>query len=132
MIGWKASWHCLISYSTIRVLAPIWSSTNRKPPHRKGKVQLVDGTSFYKRCGRAGRDNKRHEICDEQRAEITRLYGEFQEEFVRIFDNEDFGYQRITVERPLRLNFAVTDERLERVKETRQFPVIGRVKKAKG
>jgi len=76
--------------------------------------------------------NKRNEICDEQRAEITRLYGEFQEgEFVRIFDNEDFGYQRITVERPLRLNFAVTDERLERVKQTRQFQSLAMSRKRK-
>jgi type I restriction enzyme M protein len=109
----------------------IWSLTNRKPPHRKGKVQLVDGTSFYKKM-RKSLGNKRHEICDEQRAEITRLYGEFQDgEFVRIFDNEDFGYQRITVERPLRLNFAVTDERLERVKETRQFQSLAESRKRK-
>jgi len=45
---------------------------------------------------------------------ITRLYGVYKEgEFVKIFDYEDFGYHRITVERPLKLNFAVTDERLE-------------------
>ena len=109
----------------------IWILTNRKPPHRKGKVQLVDGTSFYKKM-RKSLGNKRNEICDEQRAEITRLYGEFQEgEFVRIFDNEDFGYQRITVERPLRLNFAVTDERLERVKQTRQFQSLAMSRKRK-
>ncbi|NMB45024.1 MAG: hypothetical protein GX998_01290, partial [Firmicutes bacterium] len=61
-----------------------------------------------------------------------RLYGDFQEgEFVRIFDNEDFGYQRITVERPLRLNFAVTDERLERVKETRQFQSLAESRRRK-
>jgi len=68
----------------------------------------------------------------EQRKEITRLYGDFQEgEFVRIFDNDDFGYRRITVERPLRLNFAVTDERLERVKETRQFQSLAKTRKRK-
>lgn len=109
----------------------VWILTNRKQPHRKGKVQLIDATGFFKKMRRS-LGNKRNEIGDEQRKEITRLYGDFQEgEFVRIFDNDDFGYRRITVERPLRLNFAVTDERLDRVKETRQFQSLAKTRKRK-
>ena len=67
--------------------------------------------------------NKRNEIGDEHIAdEITRLYGEFKEgEHVKIFDNEDFGFRRITVERPLRLNFAVTASGWPASKEASAF-----------
>ena len=110
----------------------LWIVTNRKEEHRKGKVQLVDATSFYQKM-RKNLGNKRHEIAEEQRKALTRLYGEFQAGgHVRIFDNEDFGYNRITVERPLRLNFAVTDERLERVKEARAFANLAEPKRNKG
>ena len=109
----------------------LWIVTNRKERHRRGKVQLVDARTFFKKM-RKSLGQKRHEICEDQRAEITRLYGEFKEnEYVKIFDNEDFGYRRITVERPLKLNFAVTDERLARVCETRQFLNLSTSKKRK-
>ena len=86
----------------------LWIVTNRKAKRCRGKVQLVNAVSFFKKMRRS-LGNKRHEVCEPQRDEITRLYGEFKEgEHVRIFDNEDFGFRRITVERPLRLNFAVT------------------------
>src|SRR3990172_2591774 len=99
----------------------LWIVTNRKEKKRKGKIQLVDATKFFKKM-RKSLGNKRNEICEEQRNEITRLYGGFKEgEFVRIFDNADFGYNRVTVERPLRRSFAVTPERMERVKQARQF-----------
>ncbi len=91
----------------------LWIVTNRKDAKRKGKVQLVNAVSFFKKM-RKSLGNKRNEICDDQRAEIVRLYGDFQEgEFVRIFKNTDFAYKRITVERPLRLAFEVTDEKIE-------------------
>lgn len=109
----------------------LWIVTNRKEKHRRGKVQLVDATSFFKKM-RKSLGNKRNEITEDQRDEITRLYGEFKEgEFVHIFDNEDFGYRRITVERPLRLNFAVTEERLARVKESKVFINLATSKKRK-
>lgn len=93
----------------------LWIVTNRKEPDRKGKIQLINGTTFFKKM-RKSLGNKRHEIYSDQRNEITHLYGEFREgEFVRIFDNENFGYRRITVERPLKLNFAVTGDRLAQV-----------------
>jgi len=109
----------------------LWIVTNRKEPSRKGKIQLVDGTSFFKKM-RKSLGNKRNEICEDQRAAITRLYGGFTHgEHVRIFDNADFGYRRITVERPLRLNFAVNDERLARVRESTPFASLATSKKRK-
>ena len=84
----------------------VWVVTNRKPRNRKGKVQLIDATSFFVKM-RKSLGNKRNEIGDgsngkpDQIGEITRIYGDFEEgEFSKIFDNEDFGYWRITVERP--------------------------------
>ena len=86
--------------------------TNRKRPERQGKVQLIDATGFFQKM-RKSLGNKRNEISDEQIAEITRIYGEFAEgEHCKIFANEDFGYRKITVERPLRLNFQTSEERL--------------------
>lgn len=109
----------------------IWIVTNRKSPGRKGKVQLIDGRTFFKKM-RKSLGKKRHEICDDQKDELTRLYGEFIEsEFVKIFDNEDFGYQRITVERPLKLNFAVTDERVEILRGSSAFRGLASSKKKK-
>ena len=96
----------------------VWVVTNRKEKHRRGKIQLINAMSFFIKM-RKSLGNKRNEIGDgsngkpDHIAEITRLYGEFKEgEYVKIFDNADFGYSRITVERPLKLNFAVIEERL--------------------
>jgi len=109
----------------------LWIVTNRKERKRRGKVQLMDARTFFKKM-RKSLGQKRHEICEDQRAEITHLYGEFKEnEYVKIFDNEDFGYRRITMERPLKLNFAVTDERVARVRETKQFVNLATSKKRK-
>lgn len=109
----------------------LWIVTNRKEKSRRGKIQLVDATSFFKKM-RKSLGNKRNEICDDQRDEITRLYGNFREtEHVRIFDNEDFGYRRITVERPLRLNFTVDEARIARLMETTAFASLAASKKRK-
>lgn len=109
----------------------LWIVTNRKAKQRRGKVQLVNAVSFFKKMKKS-LGNKRQEICDPQRDEITRLYGEFEEgEHVRIFDNEEFGYRRITVERPLRLNFAVTDERLAVLRADPAFQALTASKKRK-
>ncbi|MDR1622872.1 MAG: type I restriction-modification system subunit M, partial [Synergistaceae bacterium] len=84
----------------------LWVLSNRKEKVRRGKVALIDGTSFFKKM-RKSLGNKRNEICDQQRADIVRLYGEFVDgSHVRIFDGKEFGFHRVTVERPLRLNFA--------------------------
>jgi type I restriction enzyme M protein len=86
-----------------------WVVTNRKSSERRGKVQLVDARELWVKM-RKSLGEKRKQISDEQIDEITRLYGAFEEnERVKIFLNEDFGYQRITVERPLRRRFEVTD-----------------------
>jgi type I restriction enzyme M protein len=79
-----------------------WVLTNRKRPERRGKVQLVDARELFVRM-RKGLGNKRNYISDEQTGELTRLYGAFEEsERVRIVTNGSFGFQRITVDRPLR------------------------------
>jgi type I restriction enzyme M protein len=119
----------------------IWIVSNRKPIERKGKVQLINAIHFYQPMGRS-LGNKRHEIGDgennnpDQIAEITRIYGDFihddtrtieingeEEEIIvnKIFDNEDFGYWRIRVERPLRLNFQASEERIKRLWNERTF-----------
>ena len=66
--------------------------------------------------------NKRKEISAEQIKEITSLYSSFEEsENSKIFDNEDFGYRKVTIERPLKLSFNVNEEAIENVKNTTQF-----------
>lgn len=81
----------------------VWIVTNRKAEHRKGKVQLVDAREQFVKM-RKSLGDKRKEISPEQIDEITRLYGDFEERSsVRILPNEAFGFNRITVERPLRL-----------------------------
>jgi type I restriction enzyme M protein len=84
-----------------------WIVTNRKRQERRGKVQLVDARESFVKM-RKSLGNKRNEISPEQIAEITELYGDFEEgKRVKILPNESFGYQRITVERPLRLRYEV-------------------------
>lgn len=79
----------------------IWIITNRKSKVRRGKVQMVNGVSFYQKMSKS-LGNKRNEITPVQLDEITRIYGSFTEgPHCKIFKNEDFGYYRLTVERPL-------------------------------
>ena len=115
----------------------LWIVTNRKERDRRGKIQLIDATGFFTKM-RKSLGNKRNEIGDgrdgkpDHIAEITRLYGDFTEgEHVRIFENADFGYHRITVERPLQLNFVVSDEGLSKVREAKQFVNLATSKKRK-
>jgi type I restriction enzyme M protein len=80
----------------------IWVVDNRKRPERKGKVQLINAVDMFQKMSKS-LGNKRNLISEEQIAEITRIYGDFEEgPHCKIFDNEDFGYSRITVERPQR------------------------------
>jgi type I restriction enzyme M protein len=89
-----------------------WVVTNRKSPERRGKVQLVDARELWVKT-RKSLGEKRKELSAEQIAEITRLYGSFEErDRVKILPNEAFGFLRITVERPLRLRWEVTDDTL--------------------
>jgi type I restriction enzyme M protein len=85
----------------------VWIVSNRKPDHRKGKVQLIDATGMWQKM-RKSLGSKRKELSDAHIEDITRLFGEFAEAkrdgkpISRIFDNSDFGYRTITVERPER------------------------------
>ncbi len=80
----------------------IWVLSNKKADYRKGKVQLINANGLFEKRRKA-LGNKRNDISSEQIAKITQIYGDFQEnEISKIFNNEDFGYYKITVERPLK------------------------------
>lgn len=100
----------------------IWIITNQKTPQRKGKVQLINATDFHVAMIQS-LGSKRKEISDQQIEEITQLFGDFEDvrDRVKIFDNVDFGYQRITIERPLKRNFQVCEDRIEVLKSARSF-----------
>lgn len=99
----------------------IWVLTNRKEDRRKGKIQLVNATEYYQSM-RKSLGNKRKEITNEQIKEIKDIYISFEEsEKSKIFDKEDFGYRKVTIERPLKLSFKVNEESIENVKNTTQF-----------
>ena len=81
----------------------VWVLTNRKPEHRRGKVQLIDATKWFQPL-RKNLGKKNCELGEEDIERICRTFLEFQEsEQSKIFDNEAFGYWKVTVERPLRL-----------------------------
>ena len=91
----------------------VWVVTNRKEERRKGKIQLLDARDFWTAGGseqsRRSLGDKRRHIAAGQIEEIVRLYGRFEDdERSRVFDNADFGYTRVTVERPLRLRYRMT------------------------
>ena len=80
----------------------VWVISNKKPAERKGKVQLINAIDFSKKMSKS-LGNKRNEISNKQIAEITKIYGDFRpNEFSKIFDNKEFGYAKVTVERPER------------------------------
>ncbi len=90
----------------------LWFISNRKPANRKGKVHLIDARKFYKKT-RKSLGSKRHEIDPDSKNKIVDLYKNFEEgEFSKIFKTTDFAYRQITIERPLKLNFSVTEEKL--------------------
>jgi len=121
----------------------IWIISNRKEPQRKGKIQLIDARNFWVPMEKS-LGNKRRRIGDpgdkakdpDHIGEITRIYANFTEGETRrfnidgkdkelvvskVFDNADFGYHKITVERPLRLNFQASAERMARIEEQTAF-----------
>ncbi len=118
----------------------IWILTNRKPKARRGKVLLVNGAAIRKegdkevevfaRKMRRSLGDKRNELAEEHIAELVRLADGFKEgPYTKIFDTADFGYRKITVERPLRLNFQTTAERVSRVWEQTAFLALATSKK---
>ncbi len=105
----------------------IWIVTNKKPNRRKGKVQLINAVDCFKKM-RKSLGNKRSYITDEQIQEITRIYKAFAEDKTcKIFDNADFGYTKVTVERPEMKNGKVVKDKQGRPKpdsELRDFEKI--------
>ena len=95
----------------------VWVLSNHKAAVRQGKVQLIDGSQQFAKM-RKSLGSKRQYITEEQIRDLVRLYGRFEETAQsKIFPVEAFGYRRITVERPLRLNFQVSPDRIEKVLE---------------
>ncbi|MXY90589.1 MAG: SAM-dependent DNA methyltransferase [Gammaproteobacteria bacterium] len=115
----------------------VWLLTNRKSPDRSGKVQLIDasGESFWKPL-RKSLGSKRREIPDEARHEIVRIYADFlngesdDSEVSKVFDTTDFGYREIRVERPLKLNFQISDKRLARLAAQKPFAKLDDAERA--
>jgi len=107
----------------------VWVLTTRKAAERKGKVLLVDATSFWTPM-RKSLGDKRREIPREKAEEITRLLSAFEEgEFCRVYPTTHFGFRKITVERPLRLNFEASDDRKARIREEKTFQRLAESKK---
>lgn len=128
----------------------IWIVTNKKPAHRQGKVQLIDGTRHYKKMEPKSLGNKRNELSDDHIKELVRLYAEYEHDAQsevtetidgkqqsvkrtcsKLFDNRQFGFLKITVERPLRLNFEVSAERIARLDDQSAFANLATSKKRK-
>ncbi len=130
----------------------VWLLTNKKEAHRRGKVQLIDARRFFVKM-RKSLGNKRNELSPAQIQDLTRIHGNFADGETRefkdadpvtheprtrslvvskVFDNEDFGFHKITVERPLRLNFAATEERVARLEEEKAFQNLASSKKKAG
>ena len=130
----------------------IWVLTNRKEPRRAGKIQLIDGREFYIKM-RKSLGNKRNQLSEDQIADLVRIHGNFTHEETRdltdedpvthqprtrpqavskVFDNSDFGYRKVTVEQPLRLNFAATAERIARLEDDKAFQNLAKSKKRPG
>lgn len=126
----------------------VWLVTNRKPEERRGKVQLIDGTRFCERMTKS-LNNKRNEITDDQIADLVRIYGRYEngetaevtldhkskEKDVRvvsrIFENREFGFLKVTVERPLRMNFEATPKRIAKLDDQTAFSNLATSKKRK-
>ena len=91
----------------------IWVLSKNKRPERKGKVQLIDASSFFHKLRKALGD-KKNEISPEDRTAITKLYADFVEnEYCKIYDNEEFIYREYVVMQPLQRSYAITAERIE-------------------
>jgi type I restriction enzyme M protein len=121
----------------------VWVVTNRKAPGRRGKVQLIDATAFWTPM-RKSLGDKRREIPLDRAQDIVRIVADFEDGDTRtidrdgkkedvlvskIFPTTHFGFRKITVERPLRLNFQASPERIQRLEEERGFLALAQSKK---
>ena len=111
------------------ILTYVWILSNRKSKLRQGKIQLIDGTSFFERM-RKPLGDKRKKLSEEDTKKIANIYGSFVDsEYSKIFDEDDFAHYKITVERPLRLNFMVSPDRIEKLKEETAFINLAKSRK---
>jgi type I restriction enzyme M protein len=107
----------------------VWVLTNRKPEDRKGQVQLIDATDLWEPM-RKSLGEKRRLISADQIAEVTDIYQGLEKNGrSQFFETSDFGYRKIRVERPMRLNFCPSEERIPRLKEERAFQKLARSRK---
>jgi type I restriction enzyme M protein len=107
----------------------VWVLSNRKEPRRKGRVQLIDASTFWVPM-RKSLGAKRREMSSEDINQITQLFEAFQDgERSKVFDTADFGYRKATIDRPLRLSFQASPERIERLKEEPAFQNLATSKK---
>ncbi len=121
----------------------VWVLSNRKAPARKGKVQLVDASSFWVPM-RKSLGDKRREIPLDRSQDVLRILADYKdgdartvtkeggsEQVVvsRIFPTTHLGYRKITVERPLRLSFQAAPERIARLEEETAFQALSKSKK---
>ncbi len=110
----------------------VWVLTNRKDAARRGKVQLIDAREMWQPM-RKSLGDKRREIGDDHIREIVDMRRRFEEEErSKLFATTAFGYRKITVERPLRLNFQASDERIARLEDESAFAKLSEPKKRKG
>ena len=91
----------------------VWILSKNKRPERKGKVQLIDATQIYHKL-RKPLGDKKNEFSPEDRAEITKVYAEFQpSEICKIYDNTEFIYREYTVMQPLQRSYGFTEDRIQ-------------------
>jgi len=103
----------------------VWILSNAKPAARRGKVQLIDASQRYSKM-RKSLGSKRQYVSDADQAAVVRLYGGFEaNDESKVFPVETFGYRRITVERPLRLNFQTSAERISRLAHEKALQKLG-------
>lgn len=111
----------------------IWVLSNRKAAQRQGKIQLIDASNIYRKM-RKNLGQKSNELSEEHIRQITDIYLNFEDtETSRIFNNEDFGYWKITVERPLRLSWELSEARAREKEDVETFlPVLTALKEKMG
>lgn len=91
----------------------IWVFSKNKRQERRGKIQLIDASHIFHKLRKA-LGNKRNEITPDDRAEITRIYAEFENgEYSKIYKNEEFIYREFVVMQPLQRSYAITDDRIQ-------------------
>ncbi len=99
----------------------LWVLSKNKREARKGKVQLIDASNLCHPL-RKSLGKKRNEITPDDRKKITELYANFEEnEFCKIFDNEDFLYREYAVMQPLQRSYAINDERIQRLRDGKKL-----------